>query len=114
MDELFIKVQGLIKAGDVLISEHGYDELIEDNLSVRELLDGVINGAVVERYTDYPKGPCLLLLQQDKFAILFMLYGAFRKNLANPLFWLRLTGQIQSAGMKIFYGGEKNEISEKN
>jgi len=67
VDELFIKVQGLIKAGDVLISEHGYDELIEDNLSVRELLDGVINGAVVERYTDYPKGPCLLLLQQDKF-----------------------------------------------
>ncbi len=66
MSDLFNKIHGLIKAGEVLISEHGYDELVEDSLSIRELLDGVVNGAVAEEYTDYPKGPCVLLLQQDR------------------------------------------------
>lgn len=66
MSDLFNKIHGLIKAGEVLISEHGYDELIKDNLSIRELLDGEVNGAVVEEYPDYPKGPCILLLQQDR------------------------------------------------
>jgi hypothetical protein len=35
------KVRELIHAGDVRISEHGYDELAEDKLNAREVLDGV-------------------------------------------------------------------------
>lgn len=35
------KVRALIIARDVHISEHGYDELAEDGLSVREVLGGV-------------------------------------------------------------------------
>lgn len=60
------KIRALIDTGDVRISEHGYDELTEDNLSAREVLGGVSEAIAVEEYPDYPKGPCALLLQKDR------------------------------------------------
>jgi len=59
------RVKELIRAGDVMISEHGYDELIDDGLTAREVLRGVREAIVVEEYPSYGKGPCVLLLQQD-------------------------------------------------
>jgi hypothetical protein len=49
----------------VRISEHGYDELMEDDLTVGELLDGIAHATLVEEYLQFPKGPCVLLLQND-------------------------------------------------
>ena len=66
MSDLFNQIYGLIKAGEVVISEHGYDELAEDNLSIREIIEGVANGTIVEEYPQYLKGPCILVLQQDR------------------------------------------------
>jgi hypothetical protein len=60
------KVHALILAGDVRISEHGYDELTEGGLSAREVLEGVPEAILVEEYPDFPKGPCALLLQKDR------------------------------------------------
>ena len=61
-----MKVRLLVSAGEVRISEHGYDELAEDGLTAREVLSGIVDAAVVEEYPNYPKGPCVLLLQKDK------------------------------------------------
>lgn len=47
------------------ISEHGYDELMEDDLTVGELLDGIAHATLVEEYPQFQKGPCVLLLQND-------------------------------------------------
>lgn len=55
-----------MRAGDVRISEHGYDELADDGLTAREVLGGVLRAAIVDEYPEYPKGPCILLLQQDR------------------------------------------------
>lgn len=59
------KVLALISAGDVRISEHGYDELAEDGLTAREVLAGILDSVVVEEYPNYPKGPCVLVLQKN-------------------------------------------------
>jgi hypothetical protein len=60
------QVRALIRAGDIRISEHGYDELAEDGLTARELLGGIDEMVVIEEYPNYPKGPCVLVLQKDQ------------------------------------------------
>jgi len=57
-------ISSLIESGQVRISEHGYDELAEDGLTARELLASVSDAVLVEEYPNYPKGPCVLLLQR--------------------------------------------------
>jgi len=66
LSEFVEKVRLLVSAGEVRISEHGYDELAEDSLTAREVIGGIVDATVVEEYPNYPKGPCILLLQKDK------------------------------------------------
>ena len=58
-------VRELVITGDVRISEHGYDELSDDAILVRDLLNGINSAIVVEDYPTFPKGPAVLVLQFD-------------------------------------------------
>ncbi len=65
MSDFLKSIQDLIRTGSMRLSEHGYDELAEDGLTVRELIFSIKDAVVVEEYPDYFKGPCILLLQRD-------------------------------------------------
>jgi hypothetical protein len=74
-------VQQLIAEGEIRISDHGYDELAADNISIREILDGVGHATVVEDYPEYFKGPCVLVLQTDaRSAPIHVVWGIVRNS----------------------------------
>jgi hypothetical protein len=65
MSKTLENVRALIRKLEVGISDHGYNELSSDNLFAREIVEGAIEAIVVKDYPDYPKGPCVLVVQKD-------------------------------------------------
>ncbi len=63
--ETFERIKELIVSGNIRVSEHGYDELANDGLFVREIVSSIESGTVVEDYPNYPKGASVLVLQND-------------------------------------------------
>lgn len=65
MSETLRRVQTLVLAGDVRISDHGYDELNEDGILARDALAGIASAVPLEDYPDRARGPSVLTLQHD-------------------------------------------------
>jgi len=67
LGETFESVRRLVLSGEIRISEHGYEELSADQLYAREVVEGFPGATIIEEYQDYPKGPCVLVLQRDRY-----------------------------------------------
>ncbi|MBX3291495.1 MAG: DUF4258 domain-containing protein [Acidobacteria bacterium] len=65
MSDTLDQIKLLVLAGNIRISDHGYDELAADGILAREAVEGLVNATIVEDYPGYPKGPCVLLRQKD-------------------------------------------------
>lgn len=65
MSELLEKIRKLVGAGEVRISEHGFDELSADRIAVRDAVRGISNAVVVEEYPASGRGPAILVLEFD-------------------------------------------------
>lgn len=66
MSEFLDKIRELVEIGEVRISEHGYDELSEDRISVRDAVQGIREAVRVEEYPASGRGPAVLVLEYDR------------------------------------------------
>ena len=66
MSDTLQRVQELARRGNLVISDHGYDELAADGILADEAISGLADARIVEDYPGFPKGPCVLVLQQDE------------------------------------------------
>ena len=62
----FERITDLVTQGQVRVSSHGYDELSEDSIYVKDIVSSLSSAIVVEDYPDFYKGPCVLVLQTDR------------------------------------------------
>lgn len=65
MSRTLERIRELATRREVQISDHGYNELADDNLFVDGILAGLAAAVVVEDYPVYHKGLCVLVLQWD-------------------------------------------------
>ena len=50
MTPLLEKIRSLVEQNEVRISSHGYDELADDNILVKDIIVGLAKALVVEEY----------------------------------------------------------------
>ena len=84
MSQTLQLVTDLVARQDVLISDHGYDELAEDGILITDVMAGVAHAVVVEDYPEYHKGPCVLVLQKDHEGKPLHVVWGIPKNAAAP------------------------------
>lgn len=66
MASMLEQIKALVAEGQVRISGHGYDRLADDGLFARDLVAGMPHAELLEDYADFPKGPCVLVLERDR------------------------------------------------
>ncbi len=66
MSDFLIHVRTLVRRGEVRLSLHGFRELSADDILLDDIVGSIENAVVVEEYSTFAKGPCVLVLQRDR------------------------------------------------
>ena len=77
-------IKDLVSNQNVRISSHGYDELAADGILVREIISSIAEAQLVEDYPNYPKGPCILVLQKNRDGNPFHVVWGIPKGTSSP------------------------------
>jgi hypothetical protein len=87
MSQTFQAILQLIERGEVRVSAHGYDELAEDGLFVRDVLVNIVDAVIVEDYPTIRRVHVFWCFKATGKATPSMSCGAFRKTPLHQRFW---------------------------
>ena len=72
----FERICAAITRRRVHVSEHAYDEAVEEELQILEVIEGTPRGEVIEDYPQDPRSPsCLVLLQASSSGALHAVWA---------------------------------------
>jgi hypothetical protein len=75
------RIAALVAAGRYRVSEHAYDELINDGILIETVVGGLAEANLVEDYSDAMRGPSILVLSFGKFReAVHAVWGISRKQ----------------------------------
>ncbi len=74
------EIRALVKANKVRASDHGIEEMLEDDMDFELLLSGAASAEVVEDYPDAFKGPSVLVLQNHGGRPVHVVWGLSKDN----------------------------------
>ena len=84
MTEILRRIQTLVLAGDVDVSDHGYDELDKDDILIDEVVAGIATAIAVEEYPERFRGRSVLTLQHDAGGRPIHIVWALPANASRP------------------------------
>ena len=84
VSDILNRILALSARREVVISDHGYEELAADGILVKDIYEGVEDAIVVEEYPTYHKGPCVLVLQRDHHGQPIHVLWGIPANAASP------------------------------
>jgi hypothetical protein len=65
MNETLRRIQALVGRGEYRVSQHGFRELVADDILTEDVLASIGSAVVIEDYPDSRKEPSVLVLQHD-------------------------------------------------
>lgn len=65
MSDILLRVQALVRRGEVEVSRHGFRELAADDILLDDAVGGAAAAIAIEEYPAFVKGPAVLVLQHD-------------------------------------------------
>ncbi|MGE0824794.1 MAG: DUF4258 domain-containing protein [Candidatus Binatia bacterium] len=84
MSQTVQQIRELVARRKIHISDHGSDELAEDNIFIDDIVAGIEKAVVAEDYPTYHKGPCVLGLQHDEQSQPIHVLWGIAKNTTTP------------------------------
>ena len=84
MSDTLIRIRSLAERGAIRVSDHGYDELAKDDITVSDILAGISSAVVVEDYPAAMRGPNVLVLQLDTLQRPVHVVWAIPKDYSEP------------------------------
>jgi len=55
------RIRAQASAENLHITQHGYQEMVEEDITLDEVLDAITSGKILENYPEHRRGACCLL-----------------------------------------------------
>lgn len=84
MTDTLASINVQVTLGNVIVSEHAYDRLRENDISIHDIEAGILEALLVEDYPEAQRGPSLLALQFDANGNPLHVVWGLRKGTTGP------------------------------